>query len=401
MVPRITLLSFFTALLLSAPALAKDAPPEVKVNASLRPRAEVDHRKGQQADFFVTNQARLSAGATQGSWGVYVQPQDVRYFGSEADTISLDGSLSLHQGWVEHKNGKLYSLRAGRQEINYLNERLIGAVGWTQVGRSFDGVRASGEYKRIAWDTFAAVTSQATGKENRDAGVAAWLVKWSNLGRTVAGVAVYQFNPQTKDYRWTGGPYSAGKIIGPLSYEAEAYMQQGHDPKKTPKKAYFASAQLKGTYDIFRCGVGHDLVSGDTKDEDTVAFNTLYATNHKFYGFMDMFTNLPAHTQNAGLRDSYASAGVKKGRWDLGVTGHRFRTAGNRVVVNPATKAAKRFNEKVWGTEWDTIATWTASKHVSVQAGYTVLLPGEAFENAFPKAPEYPNWSYLMVTAAM
>lgn len=390
MVSRPTVLILLGSLAIAGSAQAKDAPTEFKVNAGVRPRAEVDHRKGKTADYFATNQSRLSVQATQGSWSVFVQPQDVRYFGAEQDTVSIENGTDLHQGYLEHKNGKKYAIRVGRQEIKYLNERLIGALGWSQIGRSFDAVRANGEFKRVSWDAFAASTSTASGKGNKEAGAAAGLVKWSNMGRTVAGLVVSKFNPQTKTYSWTGGPYTEGKLWGPLGYEAEAYYQQGHNPKHAPNKAYLASAQLKASYGMFRAGLGHDIVSGDTKDKDTVAFDTLYATNHKFYGYMDLFTNLPKHTLGAGLRDSYASVGAKKGRWDISVTGHRFRTAGTLAG-----------NYKVWGTEWDTIATWTASKSVSVQGGYTFLEPGAAFEKNFKKAPPTPNWSYLMVTAAL
>ena len=54
--------------------------------------------------------------------------------------------------------------------------------------------------------------------------------------------------------------------------------------------------------------VGVEYLSGDDDPTDGTykVFDTLYATNHKFYGFMDYFLNIPVHTFGLGLRDVHA-----------------------------------------------------------------------------------------------
>lgn len=49
----------------------------------------------------------------------------------------------------------------------------------------------------------------------------------------------------------------------------------------------------------------YDLLSGDAdpNDGDTKVFDTMFATNHKFYGFADMFLNISVHTGGQGLQD--------------------------------------------------------------------------------------------------
>src|SRR5690606_22845165 len=47
-------------------------------------------------------------------------------------------------------------LRLGRQELAYGNERLVGAVGWSNVGRSFDAALLRLRDDRVAADLFAA-----------------------------------------------------------------------------------------------------------------------------------------------------------------------------------------------------------------------------------------------------
>ena len=43
-------------------------------------------------------------------------------------------------------------------------------------------------------------------------------------------------------------------------------------------------------------------------DKKYNVFNTLYATNHKYYGFMDYFIDIPRHTYGLGLIDIHAKA---------------------------------------------------------------------------------------------
>ena len=60
------------------------------------------------------------------------------------------------------------------------------------------------------------------------------------------------------------------------------------------------------------------------------SFSTLYATNHKFYGYMDYFMNIPAGTKRSSLIDRYLRLGIvsaKKFKATLDV--HHFYLANN------------------------------------------------------------------------
>ncbi|MBI3604643.1 MAG: alginate export family protein, partial [Nitrospirae bacterium] len=72
----------------------------------------------------------------------FFQMQDFRVFGSEFSTASNEQNLDLHQGYLMVKNliGPA-SLTLGRQEMVFGDSRLIGNFGWSNVGRSFDGLR--------------------------------------------------------------------------------------------------------------------------------------------------------------------------------------------------------------------------------------------------------------------
>src|SRR5260221_3490713 len=70
--------------------------------------------------------------------------------GPESDTIDL------HQAFVTLGNHKEFpvSLKLGRQELIYGEERLIGAFGWNNIGRVFDTVKARWQNEWFGADFF-------------------------------------------------------------------------------------------------------------------------------------------------------------------------------------------------------------------------------------------------------
>ena len=77
---------------------------------------------------------------------VVIQFQDSRVFGEESNTLT-DGSanqMDLHQAYLRLTASVLglsVTVTAGRQEVVLGSERLVGAVGWSNTGRSFDALR--------------------------------------------------------------------------------------------------------------------------------------------------------------------------------------------------------------------------------------------------------------------
>jgi hypothetical protein len=89
---------------------------------------------------------------------VFVQLQDVRLWGEETHPLFdyRADNLDLHQGYIRYQGERLDWLTAtiGRMEATFGGERLVGPVGWTQQGQSFDGVRADAAK---GWGTVSAV----------------------------------------------------------------------------------------------------------------------------------------------------------------------------------------------------------------------------------------------------
>ena len=74
----------------------------------------------------------------------------------------------------------------------------------------------------------------------------------------------------------------------------------------------------------------YDYLSGDGDlGDDTIkVFDTLFATNHKFYGFADLFLNIPVHTGGRGLQDLAIKGAYRVNpEWTLKLDLHSFNMA--------------------------------------------------------------------------
>jgi hypothetical protein len=222
----------------------------------------------------------------------FFQYQDARKMGEESNTLT-DASadnLDLHQGFVKMKNlfGKPLDVKLGRFEAVYGPQRLIGAVGWHNFGRSFDGMIFTYHNAMMDVDFINFKTA-----ENSDDDLDVWV-------RGVYGnLKLENYKTQAfyilDDERGTFGIYANGQIIPGLSHETEFAMQNGEAGGDDLNGLFYA---LNFTYDLngLKLSAGYDHVSGDDPDTaDNEAFNTLFATNHKYYGFMDYFLNIPSH----------------------------------------------------------------------------------------------------------
>lgn len=387
--------------LLATPVFARAGDVNIETHVLYRPRLEVSHRTTEATDFFVSHRARISFAAATEPWKIYIEPQDVRLWGAESSTVEQRGNVDVHQAFAEYKLSNVFQARLGRQEIIFLNHRLVGNLDWVQTGRSFDALRLSGTHKHASYDFFAAPLSNPT-KKQADPGVAALLLRWTNAGRTLALLGISDWNPGSKEYRWTGGPYSEGKLLDPLTYRIEAYWQQGHKPG-SKYHAYLVSGELGAAPTLAlkpTLALGYDRASGTQASTNQAVFNTLFATNHKFYGYMDYFVNLPVDTSigrdprtrkplpGRGLQDVYAVGSFMAGSTHVQLAGHRFLTE-------------QKGTPSVFGTEVDLVATHKISSTLSAQAGYAVMFMGDALRTKFPKAPENATWGYAMLTAGL
>src|SRR3989338_5385126 len=113
---------------------------------------------------------------------VFIQPQFSRSFAQEESTVANTANvddLDLHQGYIDFVkiNGSPISLRLGRQELSYGDERLVGAFGWSNVGRHFDAGKVQLEWDQVWVDVFASWNERAGGNEYFGGIYSSWKVR--------------------------------------------------------------------------------------------------------------------------------------------------------------------------------------------------------------------------------
>lgn len=397
------------ALCALAPALAQETTfPSYSLDGQLRYRYEWSDRDfdaGRDGVAFNLLRTRLGvhflpAAHTE----VFVQFQDARTLGEETSTLT-DGAadnLDLHQGFLRLSDlfGAPVDLQLGRFEVRYGGERLLGAVGWHNVGRSFDGVRLRLHPDRLSLDVFNLKQTEAlepggTGDLNvfgayGDAKLLA--------GYATQGYVIWQRgNPSSTLNRYTAGAYLRGRS-GRLMPEAELAYQGGTLDDRDVS-AFLVALQLGYAFpDVTAAPVltaGVDYLSGDDDPDDGTVkvFDTLYATNHKFYGFMDFFLNLPVHTLGLGLRDVHAGVAVtpEKGL-TLRLTYHNFSANEDFNLADGTTTT--RFGDEV-----DVTAVYRYNPKVAFTGGASLFVPGAIFEQT--RGDDTATWLYLMTTVTL
>jgi hypothetical protein len=324
---------------------------EVRIRSeSLRPVVD------ETWDSFTLMRTRIGlAAAVNPNVRAFIQFQDARVFGGTPSTMHASASaLDLHQGWVEFSGtpgGMGLSLRAGRQAIALGNERLVGPVGWSNTGRTFDAARVGLTGRETAWkaDLIAATVHEGGARFGASNGLGLtadhWLSGLYASSGPVEGHLLYDRNAHFGRYvhvdRYTAGGMLKAPARFPLVATLEGSYQFGSQAARISEthlvdqdiRAWFTGARLgRGgvTARLPYLGIGVDLLSGDDDATDGTyrAFNTLYATNHKFYGYMDLFLDPAARTGGRGLVDLMASARAHvAGPSALEIDVHRFLLA--------------------------------------------------------------------------
>jgi len=373
--------------------------PEIELGGQARPRLESRTPVNGSWDTFTSMRTRIALRAIlEGHVRVFIQVQDVRFFGEEGNTLG-DGSadsFDLHQGYLELGSVPKVEgvLRVGRQEMALGEQRLVGAVDWAQQARSFDGAR----YTTPALGLF---TVDLFGMKLRDETAATqdfdsdFLGGWGTLDLKRAGsldlfglFVTDSRDEEGADLQTFGALWRVG--FGPVRVRVEGSLQGGTQGNREVS-AYMVGLSAGGDVtDRGTVTLLYDELSGDEDPTDGQigVFNTLFATNHIFYGLADYFTDIPAHTGGLGLRDlggkfSFNSAT----RTRVAVEVHHFRTTRQGTLTTPSL-----------GNELDLTLSHRITRELGLTAGYSFFQARNGMKE-LGRLPEDGHWLYLMLNA--
>jgi hypothetical protein len=374
--------------------------PRFTVTGQIRNRLEWTDKDFTSGDGDVVELLRSRLRVTarpQDETTIVVEVQDARLWGDEVNTLDgAAGQLDFHQAYLKLENmfgQPPFTVTVGRQELAYGSERLIGAVGWSNTGRAFDALRLRFGAESNG-ELFVAKLEEKGMRDRNLWGLEGHLERGSHAAEPYVlfehdkGVATDRLRRATAGLRGVGEFVNAtGHVLG---YELEGAGQVGDDGLDEIK-AFMAGGRLSYQgpgWNRPYVTAGLDYLSGDSTvgDNQIKVFDTLFATNHKFYGLMDLFTNIPTHTSERGLSDIY-------------LKGELSASESTRLALHiHSFSLAKSAGEKNMGQEADVLLTHTLTAVTSLQWAGMIFVPGDAMK-ALSGGEDPAFKMYLQMTA--
>ncbi len=430
---------------LPATALAPAAPSgaDFRDNLSTSPGADNDNA------FFATK-LRLRAGYTAEWFNVLAEARSSETFSDDRrPSPEEDGPVDLHQAYVTVGNHKQFplSLKVGRQELTYGDERLVGAFAWNNVGRVFDAAKVRWQNSLFAadffsgrvilprderfnmpndYDWFSGVYA-STKLIPKQATELYFLTRnTSDQSPTVNGTGVPAFwnGPSARDIYTVGlRMRSTPGEFGPWDYGTELMGQFGHfnDPLATPsgQEHQAFAAILQGGYTWAECsmtprlGLEYSYASGDSDptDDKHETFENLFPTNHKFYGYMDFFSLQNIHDVRLSLSAKplpRLSAAIEyHAFWLADSSDSLYNVGGARrgtLSSNNGTGTGYGINPTYGsyvGSEIDFVVGYALTRFASLEAGYGHFFVGDYIDQSLSASTHGStdaDWAYLQAT---
>jgi len=339
--------------------------------------------------------------------------------------------MDLHQAYLNFGDPKAFplTLKVGRQELSYGEERLVGAFAWNNIGRVFDAAKLTLHREKITVDAFASMLTivdqhnlnypnnhdwffgaYATWRAlpthsldlfflSRNAGVQSAFT----AARSLAGV------PSPRDIYTCGLRLkSAPGRLGGWDYAMDLMGQFGgfNDPlapgaKRLRHEAYAAILQAGYTFKDApfqpRLGLEYAYATGDGNATDGRhgTFENLFPTNHKFYGYMDMVSLQNIHN----LKAAVALKPVAKLKltldyhafWLARAADHFYAVSGARRAATLAATPGTGYGinpgySPYVGSEIDLVASYALHPAATLEAGYGHFFRGRYLRQTFSGA---------------
>lgn len=413
---------------------------EHKENFATPGRGTVDFqdREGNEDNTYFLFREKFHVGYKMDWLTIYGEARDSRTAGDDRKPHPETDPLDLHQGYLLLGNAKEFplTLKLGRQELSYGDERLVGAFDWNNIGRVFDAAKLRYENSDLWIDTFVSrvvLTDPNNFNEANDYDFLSGIYASSRslapknetqvyfLARNVssksptaigAGLPAFMTGASARDIYTLGlRVKSLPGEFGPWDYDAELAGQFGNFKSGTRRLEHEAfAAHIAGGYNwtnVFgkpRAGLEYNYATGDSNPSDGKhgTFDNLLPTNHKFYGYMDFVSWQNVH--NARV------TGSLRALKDLALTMdyHAFWLANKndyfyQASGAPRTTGGYGINADAGsyvGSEMDLTATYNLCKGATLQAGYGHFFVGDYVKSSLSRTSGAvdADWIYAQMT---
>ena len=345
----------------------------------------------------------------------YIEMQDARVFGINPAIPPYENTADIRQAYIQFgpTEGNGFSLQGGRFDMTYGNNRLIGDSWWTNVSRSFDGVRAAYQQGRLRVDLFA--TSVVIIRN----GVIDHHLEGNNLygayatARNViphATLDVYEFWNLRPSFalenlkaghldEWTTGFRWVGALPHSFDYRTEMAYQLG-TLSVDKIRAWMGHWVIGYTFQEVRIRprlfLEYDYGSGSNNDKAGYdgTFDPIYPSSHDKLGLADQFGWRNIQDLRFG-QDWHIAR-----KWTAGTSFHDFwlanahdalyPTRGSFILNDPSGVDGKHVAE-----ELDVQLIYTPTRQTQVDFGFGHVIPA-TFLQKLTQGVAY-NYPYMSI----
>jgi hypothetical protein len=367
-----------------------------------------------------------------------------------------DGPIDVHQAFVFFGNHKEFpvSLKLGRQELVYGDQRLLGHLRWNNNARTFDAAKVRWQNPVFGMDVFTGGlvyndNHNLNRSNSQDQFSGAYfnfptisskdIVEAFFYARNVArGIVTDDWSGVAAPFRLTAPQdlYTAGVRLkskplayGGWDYGVEAMYQFGNRTTVAPAatvaaalaaprlehQAYALVAQGGYTWTEHtwqpRLGVLYSYASGDKNSADlnSETFQNLFATTHLHYGYMDLnslqnlhdlrltFSMKPKANLGIAAEIHFQSLDRTTDFW-YNVAGVPRNFAGAAVGSGGGYRINPSY-DKGLGTEIDLIGSWHIVPSTQIEIGVSRYLRGKYIKQSLNAVgSKDANYCYVQLT---
>jgi hypothetical protein len=362
-----------------------------------------------------TNQARIRLQLERDNIEGDFLVQHAGVWGVTGGNQLTDPNLTIHRAALDWQPGDIWSLEVGRFELAYGGQRVLGSVGWSQTGRSWDGLRNRFEFDdELKVDLFGARyrdgrTVQASGFEGALLEDDAWLTGfWATAEedlvsplKTVDLYGLYdaqidKIGAERADL--VRSIFTAGSrvVAEPKPFDAvltgayqvgsscqQASNSQNCTDTTNSAGGWFVDGEVGFSHTSpldWRLALGASQASGDDpQTAEDEGYIQLYPTGHKWLGLTDIIG------PRRNLREIRGTLSIDFGRVSLSERVHRFER------LEPSTETV--------GYEFDTVLSATESEYLTGQLGYGLFAASDGMSQTDNEPRGVAHWGFVQAIA--
>jgi hypothetical protein len=384
----------------------KWATLDVQLRGRLEGQSSYNYISGNGQTYLLTrNYIGLQVRPTKFLTG-YIQSIDTHALGLPLNEVAANmrDVFDDRQAYLDFHTEKMHII-AGRQELKYGSERLVGISDWTNNSRTWDGFLGRiGDRNRLDLFSTSVVAVHPTSLDKHGAGltfhgavgtIGTWVphaviqpfVYIKSFPRVASQQGVFGTETIT-----TPGVEAAGNIPGGFDFDGLIALQRGSYSNDSVvasagyiKAGYtsqraFLKPRLLGEYDYSSGNTRKDLTKINTFDQQ-------YPSNHNAFGLTDLFgfQNIKQERINLDLTPAKHLTVLLQQEW-LQVASrfdNIYSGAAGTVVKAPTTGL---LSDDI-GREFDASAKWAINDYIVMNIGVGHFSPGAAMRENSHGAP--------------